>query len=85
MCVSWIWGCRVELDVPGPILVKAEKHKATSFLWLRLFTLSYSFLLLCLLLLSPFLLLHHPLKSPTGPCPATNNSQKPQSLQVTTP
>lgn len=68
------------MDFPGHLPVKAGKHQAASSLGLRIFTAPYS----CLhfLLLTPFLLFHCPLKSPMGPCQASNSSQKHRSLQV---
>lgn len=70
----------MEFVFPGHQLVKAGKHQVASSQGLRIVPVLYRCLLS--LLLTPFLLFHCTPKSPMGPCPATNSSQKPQSLQV---
>lgn len=71
----------MELDgFPRTPTDKGRKALAASSPELRIFTALYS----CLhfLLLTPFLWFHCPLKSPMGPCQASNSSQKHWSLQV---
>lgn len=57
---------------------KSRLALGSLFSGLRMFTAPHS----CLLLLTPFLLVHCAPKSPTGPCPASNSSRKLRSLQV---